>query len=43
MTAAVDSCSSYDSVSTTNFPVGTTTTTDTDCDTSSCDPDDALY
>ena len=43
MTAAVDLCSSYDSVSTTDLSVGTTTTTDTDCVTSSCDPDDALY
>ena len=42
MTAAVDLCSSYDSVSTTDLSVGTTTNTDTNCDTSSCDPDIAL-
>ena len=43
MTADDDSCSSYDSVSATDLTVGPTNTgTDTDIDTSSCDPDDAF-
>ena len=48
MTADEDSCSSYDSVSTTDLTVGTTNTvTDTYTasviDPSSCNPDDAFY
>jgi len=44
MTADDDSCSSSDSVSATDFTVGPiTTVTDTDIDTSSCDPDDAFF
>ena len=43
MTADDDSCSSYDSVSATDFTfVPTNTVTDTDIDTSSCDPNDAF-
>ena len=43
MTADDDSCSSFDSVSATDLTVGpTNTVTDTDIDTSSCDPNDAF-
>ena len=43
MTADDDSCSSYDSVSATDLTVGpTNTVTDTDLDTSSCNPNDAF-
>ena len=46
MTADDDSCSSYDSISATDLTVGTINTvpdTDTDIDTSSCDPDNAFF
>eukprot|EP00751_Fragilariopsis_kerguelensis_P016776 CAMPEP_0170852424 /NCGR_PEP_ID=MMETSP0734-20130129/11853_1 /TAXON_ID=186038 /ORGANISM="Fragilariopsis kerguelensis, Strain L26-C5" /LENGTH=52 /DNA_ID=CAMNT_0011222797 /DNA_START=245 /DNA_END=400 /DNA_ORIENTATION=- len=43
MTSDDDSCSSCDAVSATDFTVGPITTdTDTDIDTSSCDPNDAF-
>ena len=43
MTADDHSCSSFDSVSATDLTVGpTNTVTDTDIDTSSCDPNNAF-
>ena len=43
MTTDDDSCSSFDSVSATDLTVGpTNTVTDTDIDTSSCDPNNAF-